>query len=80
MSPSARALRSSGAFVALLASAAAQSWTQSAPSAAPSPRNSAGFAHDDATGASLLFGGYDGSGVPLGDAWLWNGGNWQAVA
>jgi hypothetical protein len=80
MNPCARALQSSVAIVALFASAVAQSWIQSGPSAAPSPRNSAGFAHDDATGASLLFGGYDGSGVPLGDAWLWNGGNWQAVA
>lgn len=65
--------------LAIAVSMPAQSWSQAASGAGPSPRNSAAMAHDDATGATLLFGGYDGTGVPLGDAWRWDGGAWQPV-
>lgn len=51
-----------------------------APALAPSLRNSAAMAFDDARGQALLFGGYDAVTPGFGDTWRWDGSNWQQLA
>lgn len=54
------------------------SWTQAAASG-PQARAWPAMAFDGVRGATVLFGG-TGAGGPLGDAWAWNGTQWNAVA
>ena len=61
---------------ALRPAAAAPNWTNRAPSAPPSARNSHAMAYDSARGVTVLFGGQDGGGNILNDTWEWNGTNW----
>jgi len=61
-----------------------QNWTQLFPTTSPGRRKGAGFAYDSTLAGLVLFGGkqYDGSynGVYLGDTWLWDGSDWQALS
>jgi hypothetical protein len=43
----------------------------------PSARQVPAMAYDSARGVGVLFGGYDATGQPLGDTWLWDGAQWQ---
>ena len=66
---------------ALLASAAlAQSWVPRTVTPSPSARNASPLVYDASRGGSVLFGGYDGTNVPLGDTWRWNGSSWSQLA
>ncbi len=56
---------------------AAQQWTQAAPTASPTARNSHGLSYDVARGVAVMFGGYDGNNTTaLGDTWTYEGTNW----
>ncbi|MCU0863364.1 MAG: hypothetical protein MUC36_06210 [Planctomycetes bacterium] len=52
-----------------------QNW--SASTVRPPARNDAMLAEDESRG-SVLFGGRDANGAPLGDTWIWNGDAWGA--
>lgn len=71
-------------FLGLLAmaaqSAVGQTWQALVPTQAPSARNGASLAFDDAAGIGVLFGGYDAVAPGFGDTWLWSGADWQPVA
>jgi len=45
----------------------------------PDPRHSAAMAYDEQTGKVVLFGGANGTELPLNDTWIWNGADqtWQ---
>jgi len=46
----------------------------------PGPRLGHGFAHDAHSGITMLFGGFDENGAPLGDTWGWDGTSWRLLA
>ena len=52
-------------------------WTTIPLSNAPPARQVHAMAYDSARGVSVLFGGYDANGQPLGDTWLRDGSQWQ---
>ncbi|MEW6208779.1 MAG: kelch repeat-containing protein [Acidobacteriota bacterium] len=54
-------------------------WTQKFPSSSPEPRLASSMAYDVVRQQILLFGGVDpnvGSGLVLGDTWVWDGTTW----
>jgi hypothetical protein len=55
---------------------AAQSWSQRNTLTAPSPRNSHAMAFDLDRGVAVVFGGYNGTNVALGDTWESNPIGW----
>ena len=52
-------------------------WTQLQPGSSPTARVGAGAAYDDATGSTVLYGGFNDAGFPLGDTWVWTNGTWS---
>jgi hypothetical protein len=48
-------------------------------SSAPAPRLTFGMAFDPDVGETVVFGGQDGNGATLTDAWSWNGARWQSL-
>jgi formylglycine-generating enzyme required for sulfatase activity len=61
----------------LAAPVAAQGWVQRTTASAPPARNSSPAAYDVHRGATVLFGGYDGTNTPRSDTWEWNGTVWN---
>ena len=59
-----------------LTSLPAQSWSQRNTLTAPSPRNSGAMAYDLDRGVAVVFGGYNGTNVALGDTWESNPIGW----
>jgi hypothetical protein len=53
-----------------------RSWSQLHPASQPSGREGAGMTWDTASGAILLFGGFNQGEGTLNDTWLWNGRTW----
>lgn len=51
-------------------------WLQHSPPVSPSERRHAALAWSTPNNATLLFGGQDSAGQPLGETWLWDGTNW----
>ena len=53
-------------------------WTQLSPATSPPARGGASMAHDPATGAMVLFGGFPNgnAGGSFGDTWSWDGTTW----
>jgi hypothetical protein len=55
-------------------------WQALAPATAPSARATLGSLSDDpALGGLMLYGGFDFSGVILGETWAWTGTNWEQL-
>jgi hypothetical protein len=52
-----------------------KAWMQLSPSTSPPTREDGAMAYDAASGAIVMFGGYNGS--ILGDTWIWNGTTWS---
>ena len=46
----------------------------------PGPRLGHGLAHDARNGLTVLFGGFDRSGIPRDDTWGWDGVSWRLLA
>lgn len=55
-------------------------WTPQSPVHQPPARSGHTLAYDAARGVTVLFGGLDGLGVPLGDTWEWDGTDWTLRA
>ncbi len=49
-------------------------------SSVPSGRSMLATAYDSVRGVTVLFGGQDSTGNPLGDTWEWDGASWNEVA
>jgi len=71
------ALAGAGTFLALRS--ARQGGTPSRSGANPPARSGAAMAYDSSAGVTVMYGGADGSGKPLTDAWTWNGSDWMAA-
>jgi hypothetical protein len=55
-------------------------WQELSPAAAPSPRSTLGSLSDDpALGGLVLYGGFDFSGIILGETWEWTGTSWEQL-
>jgi formylglycine-generating enzyme required for sulfatase activity len=64
------------AFVLAVSAPIAAQWTQVSTTLTPPPRSNAAAAFDVHRGMTVLFGGYDGTIMPRGDTWEWNGTAW----
>ncbi len=68
-----------GAILAWCAAASAQSgWSAQTSSLVPAVRAWHGMAHDWQRSRTVMFGGWSGGSVVLGDTWEWDGSNWRA--
>lgn len=54
-------------------------WSQITTSVAPPARSYQSMAHDPARNRTVMFGGWDAMGTPLGDTWEFNGTTWTRV-